>query len=236
MAVSVQEFVDELRLQLDDVLVPEEEDESARLWTTEELFRYINRAQDALCVYTSYLPNELELLVTAEESFVDYPYFTAQVTDAYLRDAKRGLRIRNRDELGSLPANDYGLTTTGRWRDSIGAPTTAVIDFAPGKILLIPQPQMDDILLLVGSFLPARINDFNGCFFTKRPDHIWALMPHVKMQAYSKHDADSYDPNLSAKYKAEALEAFNRVDHEVKLLRKSPHQGASTISYGGIKF
>ena len=233
--VTLEEFMEELRLQLDDVPASDEEDESARLWKTSELHRYIDRAQDALCVWTNYLPGELTLPVFAEDREVILPYRVIDITDAYLVAAKRNLAIRNRDELNNFSTNDYGAQHSAGWRDARAASaTTLVLNYAAGQGLLVPEPQIDDELTLVGSFLPHRVSE--RCkFFTNRPDHVWALMPHVKQQAYSKHDADAYDPQLSDKYRFEALEEFNRVDHQVKLLRNSPHKGSGTMTYGGIR-
>lgn len=233
--VTPEEFLLELRRQLDDEPAHDEEEESARLWKTEELYLYMNRAQDALCSWANYLPGEVAVSVIAGEQEFSLPYRVIDVKDAYLQGAKRNLSIRNRDELSSLPADDYGLTLKARWRDAQGAAAaTLVLDYFKGGGLLIPEPQVDDTLILVGDFLPLPVQEAEQ-FFTRRPDHIWALMPHVKMQAYGKHDADAYDPELSQKYKFEALEAFNLVDHQVKKLRKSSHHGAGTVAYGGIR-
>lgn len=223
------------RSEVDDLPYASNNDEGC-LWSDADIYYYMDRAQQELAKHVDNIRDEIRLKVVADRATLSLPANVIDVHSVYSENANRDLRIDSRVNLGTRVADDYGLHVQTKWRDSTGQPDTVFLDMEQGKLYLVPKPVEDDFLLLLVTKLPDRIDGEACPFAFRRPDHIWALLPYMKYLAYSKHDADAYDPNLSEKYKAIAEETFDRVYHEVQRLRSSNSPGRVTTGYGGIKF
>lgn len=222
------------RREVDDLL-PEGGDDSASLWKDDEIYDYMHRAQMALCKYTHYLIDTVTTVVIADQETATLPSRVYKVNNAYLDSTKTDLDIRDSNELGSLPTDDYGAQITGQWRTSEGGPPRVIVlDLLMGKIRFIPIPGSDDTLVLEAELMPHRVSEDYDEFSIRREDHIYALLPMMKSLAYEKHDADAYDPQLSLKYEGQALRRFQEVYDDVKQLRRSGQAGSGTTRYGGI--
>ena len=233
MSLTPSKFIQRFRSKIDD-LIPEDGDDSAALWTTAELEEYFDRAQQALCEHTQYLLGELTAPVIAEREWVTLPSRVTNVRGIRLESTGLDLDIRNLNEMGHTPADDYGLKVTGKWRQAEGGPPQiAILDIVTNRARLMPIPAEDDRLIITGELLPREYADCDDTF-SIRPHHAWAMENYMKYLAYSKHDADAYDPDLSLKYQAQAFRDFDAIYHEIKKLRRSGQAGSGTTRYGGI--
>lgn len=230
--VTPNQVLMQFRLDVDDILPdPDDfEDQSAALWSDPEIYYYMDRAQQALCARTHYLQGETQLPVIAGQEFVNLPARVIQIRELHLVNAGRNVALKNANDMSGFVADDYGLQVRGRWRTASGGPPQmAILDLVMQRIRLVPTPQQDDMMIAMAEFLPAPVSE--GRFSIPREDHIWVLLPYMKYLAYSKQDADAYDPNRAQIYQQQAEAEFERVYSELQQLRRS---GSGTTRYGGL--
>jgi hypothetical protein len=233
--VTPKQVLLQFRLDVDDIMPEGAEDQTAALWSDPEIYYYMDRAQERMCSRAHYLQRELEFVVIPEQEFVTLPVRVTNVREAHLREAGRDLSIRNFNEMGGYVADDYGLQVRGRWRTAHGGPPQiAILDFVMNRIRLVPTPAVADTLLLACEVSPRPVQQCDQ-FDIPRDDHVWALLPYMKHLAYSKQDADTYDPQRASNFLQEAELEFQRVYDEVQQLRQSGHAGSGTTRYGGIR-
>lgn len=234
--ITPADLLDRCRRELDDLPYASNSDEGL-LWSDADIYHYMDLAQQELVKHVGYLRKEVELTVTAGTATVDLPEDVVDVFSVYSVGQNANLHFANRNSTSDHVFDDYGLRVTGRWRGQTGDPREFLLDMLNGQIFLLPEPVDNDTLKVLLSTLPARITgDVADVFSFNRPDHAWSLLPYMKYLAYSKHDADAYDPNLSEKYRRLAEDEFRRVYSEVQKLRQSNAPGSGTTRYGGIPF
>lgn len=232
MAITPTQFLARLRNELDDV--PDSDYTDSALWTDAELYQYITQAQQLLIEHVGYLRDRITLHAKADRQYTTLPDEVIDVEELWLRTAQRTLNIRNYNEMTGFMVDDYGLRLAGQWRGSTGTPDNAVLDLETGRVYLIPTPVADEEIDAVVLKTSGTVDSTTQCFELKRETHVLALLPKCKELAYSKHDADSYDPQLALKYKAESLVEFDRVYDSLERVRKSNRAGSGTTRYGGI--
>lgn len=233
--VTPAQLIKQFRSEVDDKIL-DPADEDGLLWTGDDVLNYINRAQQALAVHIDYLREELQRQVTAGQSEIPLPLNIIDVFSVYSVGQGRNLTFANRPRLNRRLRDDYGLQVQGNWRDDTGDPRTVFLDVETGKLFLVPEPVSADTLILQVSKLPDEVTNDSTRLSFRRPDFAWALLPYMKKLAYSKHDSDAYNPNLSLKYDAEAQIEFAKVYDSIQKLRQSNEAGTGTTGYGGIPF
>jgi hypothetical protein len=222
MGDNAEDLVNRLRRELDDT------ESGAYLWSEDELYRYIDRAQRQFARLTnSFLdgnPSYFRVSVTAGSAVYSLNENVLNVEQAYLVDTGRPLRVRNSEEL-LLEAG-----TTFDWRVATGEPQYLVLDESANALQLVPVPDRNYELQLIVTRLPLRevtpdsiqleLTDFR---------HTDSLLLFAKHLAYSKHDVDTHDSELAAKYEMD----FRRWCEEYRgeILRKRRRPG--NVAYGG---
>ncbi len=99
---------------------------------------------------------------------------------------------------------------TSPWEQDTGEPTNYVPDYQTGAIRLYPIPVSDDDLLLTVSRLPLEdlVDDSDEPEIRLEAQH--ALVQWMLYRAYSKQDADTFDPKKAARALAEFEREFGR--------------------------
>lgn len=214
-------LVEQLRLELDD----EVED---YLWSDKELLLYIDLAQKEYAKRTEAFRDSTTAEITQVEIAADdegnySPWITfdervIRVEDAYLESTESELTLHNENELGG-----------GSWRTSTGVPTSLVLDYDHSKGRLVPSPDADDTILLTVVQYPLKNVTDGGRLEVRDPLHQRGLLDFAKSLAYSKNDADVYNPKLAAEYEAKFAVNCMRFKSELDKAKRRP----GTVRYGG---
>lgn len=213
-------LVEQLRLELDDTV----ED---YLWSDQELFLYVDLSQKWYAKVTeafrdSTTPEITQISIAADlngdyDPLVTFDERIIRVEDAYLETAAVDLDLKNENELLS------------GWQTETGTPSALVLDYDHSKGRLVPVPDTDDTLLLTVVRYPLKDVLDGGRLEVKDPLHQYALLDGAKHYAYSKNDADVYNPRLAAEY--EAKFASNLMQFKSEFNRAKRRLG--TVRYGG---
>jgi len=222
MADNAEDLVARLRLDLDDT------ESGAYLWSDDELYRYVDRAQRQFARLTNIFldSNPVYFLLDVIAGQATYPLNSSvlSIEQAYLGSTGRPLALRNSEELL------MELGTVYNWRTETGEPRYIVRDEGNSALQLVPVPDKADSVQLIVTRLPLRTVSSDNINLELVDDrHVDTLMLWAKHLAYSKHDVDTHDIELAAKYEAD----FRRWCEEYRgeILRKRRRPG--NVAYGG---
>lgn len=96
------------------------------------------------------------------------------------------------------------------WESHRGTPTTYVTDYQTNAIRLYPNPQVACDLTMTVSRLPMSDLRANGDTPEIRKEAHLALVQWILYRAYSRQDADMFDPNKAARALAEFEKEFGK--------------------------
>lgn len=198
---TVSDFLADVRLELDD-LANEDDSTDGCLWSDAELLRYTNEAASAVARRTYSYRMTYELTVTANDAMVVLPEPTLlRVYRAYLSTANRILDQMNLGDERTMC--DYGLRVNVPDYETVtGTPTSYMLDYSPGYLRLFPIPTVADTLNLFVAILPEELETSDDMPFNDLEDLQLALL-YVMYRAYSKHDADTFNPTKARDNKAQ---------------------------------
>lgn len=225
-----EEHVAQLRLDLDDPLYDGSDVDS--LWKDEELYRYLDDAQNEFARRTSCLPDSSSFtsVVTAEDPWV---LIDAKITDirvGYLQILGSDLHPVTMGEMTHMSrGDDYGVTNSINWRTRKGKPLYVVTDMEHGKGRLVSIPTADDVIEWTCYRLP--IEPIEDDLSEYEIDEVFhdALMSKAKSSAYRKHDSETKDTGLADEWERDWEEAINNATSFYKKKRR----GATLVKYGG---
>lgn len=186
------DMLDEFRSEIDD-LPAEDGSTTACLWSDTELYRYMNEAASATARRVMSYTQIKTFAVTAAEPMVRLPdQRVLHVHRAYLTTANRELRQANINQ--DVLRNDYGvLSRRPDFEVTSGTPTEFYLDYQPGYLRLYPIPTAADSLVMHLTLVPATIQVGAPLPFVDEEDiHLMRL--YMLYRAYSKHDADTFNP------------------------------------------
>lgn len=230
MALDVDDLLGLLRRELSDV-------EEPYLWADDDLFQYLDEAQEAFARTTELFSDATtasvtRVSVTAGQPFVALSPKVHRIEgDMWLQTAKQTVSEANLNELDSLYCgDDYGHASGGRWRSATGTPRYLVLDIERDKGRLVPIPTAADTLELHVIRLPLKSVTEPGGLEVTDTWHQRALVVYAKGLAYDKNDVDTQDAQLAAQFKAEALSQMFEIRDETRRKRRRP----GTVRYGGL--
>lgn len=197
------DMLSEFRREIDDL--PAADDSTTHcLWSDTDLYRYMNEAASAVARRTLSYFKILRLAVKAHDAMVKLPeQRILSIRRAYLETAKRELTQGNLNQ--DVLRSDYGLfSRQPDFEQATGVPTQLYLDYLPGFARLYPIPTADDVLVLQAALIPSTIVSTAPLPFTD-DDDLHLLRLYMLYRAYSKHDADTFNPTKAR----EAESAFN---------------------------
>lgn len=217
------------------------------LWSDEDVFRYMHRAQRQFVRDTRILrktapftPALTELAFTASGAtgFLTVDSRITRITRARMATSAAAnadpLEIANAEDLDDgFFVNDYHSIFVGDWENKTGPARFLIANLQENQVRLVPIPTIDDTVRLTVMHLPLQTVscDTAALEVTEEEDQQTMLlwMQHL---AYLKQDADTYDKDLSEKFKAEFKEGTETRQREVfrQRIRRTPAR------YGGIPF
>lgn len=205
------------------------------LWSDAEAYRFLNDAYFMFVRLTGGVVDtdspETEVMVEEGQAMCDLHPSILRIMSATLRSAQRQLQIINATDLPKLTTQDYGGRAQLTDFNRPGNVTHMVIGMARDKAKLIAVPTQDDTIDLHVYRLPT-------CEITREGQklsdvsmiHHYHLTHWMSYLAYSKQDADAFDPRRAEYHKAEferycaqALREWERYKHKNRV-----------VAYGGL--
>lgn len=222
MADNAEDLVVRLRQELDDT------ESGAYLWSDDELYRYVDRAQRQFARLTNIFldgsPSYAQISLIADTNTYALPEGVLSVEHAYLTPSGQPLAMRNYDEMLAEVGVGY------EWRTVTGAPRYIVRDNALDTLTIVPVPDAAYTLQLITTRLPLKTVSADYTTLELRDDrHIDALLLWAKHLAYDKHDVDTNDTELSTYYETKFRTICEEYRQEIVRKRRRP----SNVAYGG---
>lgn len=208
------------------------------LWSNEEVYGFLLDAYLQYGVKTGGVPDfisaDLIVSVSAGERFVDLHPSILRVISAFRVSDGVEVITRNLEEIGTngeKSVDDYGLTRSRIMADQPGPVRYMILGVAPDKALLVDTPIDDDELNLyvMRTTLDTEISETHT--LSEIPlRHRMALVHWMKHRAFSKHDADTYDPKAAKECENDFIAYCAGVKFETERKQAKPR----VVSYGGI--
>ena len=225
MAIDLAYLLETLREDLGDPLLPGEgstPDEDS-LWSTAELTRYLNEAQDEFCQRINALPDSTGFVsaVTADDPWVKVDERVTMIRKGRLDTLKTDLIPVTLKEIEEgVGANDYGkFTTNSDWEDRVGPPKYVVTDLEAGKGRLVPTPVADDVISWSVYRMPKTSLVDGGCFEIENKFRM-GLMLKAKALAYGKHDTETRQESKAQGFESKWEDFIDRSDLDHKRKRR----------------
>ena len=245
MSFSPSELKDIFRREVDDI-----EGGSARddfLWSDEDVFRYMHRAQREFVRDTRILRKtapftptltQLTFIASGATGFLPIDSRITRITRARMATSAAAnadpLQIANAADMDDgFFVNDYHSLFLGDWENKTGPARFLIQDLQENQVRLVPIPTIDDVVRLTVMHLPLQTVSCDTATLevTEEEDQQTMLlwMQHL---AYLKQDADTYDKDLSERFKIEFKEMTETRQREVfrQRIRRTEAR------YGGIPF
>jgi hypothetical protein len=232
--MKLEDLVKYLRFEILDDFVTgweamiETDNTSELLWSNESLSRYINEAE--IQAVRRCLPIK---------DFTTYTIDVVAAKHTYDVDPKiiRVLDIDSDDTGLPLTKTEYEeLRNVQNWRTVTGTVTDYLIDYEAKKIRLYKIPTETDTLNLTVYRLPLKTLDWEhqDRIPEIREEYHIPMLHYAAFLAYSKQDADVFDPQKAAYH----LQQFNSEfsDTSAYSETRKRREGKRTITYGGISF
>ena len=231
--MELEQAIKRLRIDLDDLLPEGVEDDSAALWTNDDLTRYLEHAEQELLEDALTTPKTLELDVIAGEAEIPLParIFKLRTGRGYLRNARYEVTHQNVAD-AFPPADDYGTPTGSSvfQTRTPGRPDAFVLDAEGGRLTLIPPPLEDDVLVLP-AYVTQSLPLAERCkLAASNPRDVETILMGARAQAYLKQDADAYDPNRAEQFQ----EMFEQKVSQSRGRHMRRNRRPGVVRYGGI--
>lgn len=205
------------------------------LWTGEEVYRYMGDAYGMFVRLTGgvadFLSAATAVPIVAGQPIADLHPSVMRVMAATRRSDTKPIDIINPTDVGKMRASDYGQTKSIVMDTRSGPVRYMVLGLQRNKVRWVQVPEVDDVADLQIYRMPlVPVTGADQELVDVAEEHHIHLLDWMKHLAYKKQDADTFDPQASAKGKAdfEAYCAFVKAEWE-----RYKHK-ARVVSYGGI--
>lgn len=222
MADNAEDLVTRLRLDLDDT------ESGAYLWSDDELYRYVDRAQRQFARLTNIFrdgnPVYAQITLVPDQREYSLDPVLLSIEHAYLVSSGQPLALRNSDEMLA----EYGMTYS--WRETTGEPRYIIRDEGIDTIQVAPIPVTADTIQLIVTRLPLKTVSADNTTLELVDDrHVDALLLYAKHLAYSKHDVETYEADFAVKYERDFRALCEEYRQEIVRKRRRP----GNVAYGG---
>lgn len=247
MSLTPEDLKDRFRREVDDINGGSQGEDF--LWSDDDVFGYMEVAQRKFVRRTHFLRKgsppvsidqltELTFTASGASGFLSISPKIIRILNARMRDTSNS----NNDPLEIMPfeelnegffTRDYGSVFVGDWQSKIGNARILAPNFSENLVRIVPIPSQDDIVELIVEHLPLNTVtcDSPALEVTELEDQL-IIMDYMRSLAFLKQDADTYDPELSAKFARLFDSAADERRREIKRTRFR----ARSTRYGGIPF
>lgn len=170
-------------------------------WSNATLTRFANEAENEACRRGS-------LLVSSSGPTCTYGVSAGQdvvLLDRSVLKIRRAKMASGGDMLASVTAAQMDLSAQS-WELETGTPIALVTDYQSGAVRLYPVPTSDDTLRMTVGRLPLRPMEADDDAPEIRAEAHPALVQWMLYRAYSRQDAETFDPKKASR----ALLEFER--------------------------
>gem|GEM_PF-3409841 len=222
--LTSDDTITRFRSDVDDPLSgPADAPDVDALWKITEVNSYLEEAVERVAAEVLAQFKTFVVPVKTGEPYVKLSA-SMEVLDierAYMQTARRTLEPQNVDApLHRL--GDYGSPFSvfhSEWETVTGTPTHYIRDEKPNALRLVPIPAADDTLEITAKVVPFFVAGMPLPFNTLRDRYLVLLW--MKKLAYSKHDADTFDPQRAAANEAEYKTRMDERKYEAQRVRRS---------------
>lgn len=198
-------------------------DETRRyLWSDDEVFVYMNEAQNMLCretqgVSDATTPEVVSVPVETGEIFANVHESILTFRQAVLVSTGLKLDIKNHTEID-------------RWDNTTGSIRQMIVGLENHKVRWGYTPAVDDEVTLLVFRLPlTTIDDFDQELEVEAKHHA-SLTYWMSHLAYLKQDTETFDKQASDRAKSNFLAYCAKVTNEQERYKQKPR----SVRYGGI--
>lgn len=201
--ITSEDVIRRFRSDVDDVLRAESAPTDAdALWSIADVNDYIADAVERLARRSLSEFQMLVVNVVANEPLckLSSSLIVLDIDHVYMNIGSRTLHSRNVDSLVGYN-DDYGSMfprVGSPWETRTGTPIYYLRDLKNNALRLIPIPVVNDTLNISATVAPAYVEGA-PLPFTTREDMALILL-WMKHLAYSKHDADTFDPTRASMF------------------------------------
>lgn len=219
-----------LRREIDDLSpTGNAELDDDRLWSTPELYGYLDEGHAAWAKDTSALLGDIDLPLLVGQAAYTLPAYVHDVREGRLVSARSPVRQLNRAET-SWPGDDYGSAAMSLDDFSSGTPRFMTFDLVAKTLVLQPIPVAVDTLRLNVVMLPkASFADGLPMASVDLRD-ARLVLAYAKYRAYDKQDLETLDKAQSDRFLNEYNRDVKLRAAELRRLRRRP----GTVAYGGL--
>lgn len=211
--------------------------EEPYLWSDEDVFRYMDAAQDQLCrapllgIADASSPVTV-IPITAGEVFSPVSECITQIRGATLVSTGRELEVFNYFDLANKQMEkDYGFSVRPIMSSTLGPIRSVVLGVEDDKLRWNAIPEVDDEVHLTVFRRPTTaITDFDQELELRSSDYREGFLHWMKYLAYGKQDADAFDRGKQAEFR-EAYEEF--AVRMAAAQRRKLHK-PRVVLYGGL--
>jgi len=213
--MNTTELLDYFRSQVVDEKKP-------YLWTDDEIFRFMDEAQNTFCRLTEGIadavtPEVVTVSIVAGEIFAETHPSILLFRSAILTSTDYPLDIKNHTDIL-------------KWTNQIGTISQMIIGLQKDMVRWNYMPRDDDEVQLIVYRLPLEPLKGPELEIEVEAVHHVSFVHWMKHLAYAKQDADTWDPKASETGKA-MFEAYCR---QVKAEQERYKHKPRSIAYGGL--
>ena len=227
--MTPDELLEQFRSDVSDTAQP-------YLWSDEEIYRYMNSAYRQFVRQTGGIADfttedVCEVPFSAGDQVVDLHPSILRIMKASLASDGRKVSVKNITDMDDLTGEaDYGQPQSIDL-NTVGYMKYVVIGEQKNKARLVYIPDTAGTLKLNVYRLPLNnVVDSSSNLDEVEEDHHEYLSLWMQHRAYSKHDADAYDPRLAEKRQQEFMAYCSYVKNEWERYKHKTR----TVTYGGL--
>ena len=206
------------------------------LWSTKEVYRYINDAYFMFVRLTGGIADGSTAAVTdlvASTGVATTAVHSSimQFRTAFNVTLKQPVTIINVQDTDTFVGDDYGLLSRGYDSTAPGRPTRMIIGEEDGYVRWVQVPDADYNIHVVVERLPLiPITRERQQFLGVREEHHYHLLKWVRHLAYRKQDADTFNLVKSDQERNDFIAYCEMAKNE----KAGRRHKVRTTSYGGI--
>ena len=223
--MTPEEVVELFRLDIDDT------DADDPLWSTLEVYSYLDEAQKEFARKTDYFSDASTVAITQVSVTADDPWVSIDPRVTKIRAARlssTGSKIwpvtfaQMEDQPNTVDTygSPFNFGNNYNWMTAQGTPRFMVMDMEKDKARLASIPVADDTIELQVYRLPLNdITEDSVSLEVTETDYQRKLIPYMKYLAYSKNDVDTFEQDLADRAKAEAYLIYDEVKTQLRRQR-----------------
>lgn len=219
----------------------EDTDTDDPLWSSEEVYSYMDNAQKIFSRETDYFsdvttPEITQIDFLAGDEFVKVDSRITLIRGARLSSSSKDIEpiTHSNMDIALYTADAYSSSFSNtNWTTATGTPAYIVTDMEHNKLRLVPIPVEDDTLKLHVYRLPLEsLTEDSSDFEIEEDEYQRGLLFYMKYLAYMKNDSDAYSSALSDK----SFSLWNNfIETSKRYLRRQRFSSTKgTIRYGGL--